>query len=77
MGKEKKGRGEFRTISLPSSLVESVEKVVSDLRYWPTKTDFVREAVLEKMERYGGRPRTREREEQRALEDASIERDER
>jgi Arc/MetJ-type ribon-helix-helix transcriptional regulator len=53
LGKEKKGRGEFRTVSLPSSLVERVEKTVNDLRYWPTKTDFVREAVLEKLERFG------------------------
>ena len=50
--REKKGRSEFRTVSLPASLVEEVEKVVDGLRYWPTKTDFVREAVLEKLERY-------------------------
>ena len=39
-------------MSLPSSLVDEVEKVVGNLGYWPTKTDFVREAVLEKLERY-------------------------
>jgi len=50
--KEKKGRGEFRTISLPSTLIEAVEKIVNEIEYWPTKTDFVREAVLEKLERY-------------------------
>jgi len=50
--REKKGRSEFRTVSLPASLVEEVEKLVDVLRYWPTKTDFVREAVLEKLERY-------------------------
>lgn len=50
--REKKGRSEFRTVSLPSSLVEEVERLVDVLRYWPTKTDFVREAVLEKLERY-------------------------
>jgi len=50
--KEKKGRGRFRTISLPAPLVERVEEFVSGLRYWPTKTDFVREAVLEKLEKY-------------------------
>ena len=52
MTREKKGRGDFRTVSLPSSLVDEVEKVVGNLGYWPTKTDFVREAVLEKLERY-------------------------
>ena len=47
-----KGRGEFRTISLPAALVEEVEKVVERLHYWPTRTDFVREAVLQKLKKY-------------------------
>jgi len=50
--KAKKGRGRFSTISLPTPLVELVEKVVDNLKYWPTKTDFIREAVLEKLMRY-------------------------
>jgi Arc/MetJ-type ribon-helix-helix transcriptional regulator len=50
--KKKERRNRFSTISLPTPLVESVEKVVGELKYWPTKTDFVREAVLEKLERY-------------------------
>ena len=52
MLKEKKGRGDFRTVSLPSPLVDEVEKTVADYRYWPTKTDFVREAVVEKLKAY-------------------------
>ena len=52
MSKEKRVRGRFSTISLPTPLMEEVEKIVSELRYWPTKTDFVREAVLEKLETY-------------------------
>ena len=52
MTRERKRRSEFRTISLPSPLVDEVEKVIGNLGYWPTKTDFVREAVLEKLERY-------------------------
>ena len=50
--KDKKGRGEFRTVSLPAPLVKRVEKVIEEFKYWPTKTDFVREAVLEKIEKY-------------------------
>jgi len=50
--KAKKGRGLFSTISLPTRLVEEVERIVKELGYWPVKTDFVREAVMEKMERY-------------------------
>jgi len=49
---KKKGRGKFRTISLPAPVVDEVEKVLGKLQYWPTKTDFVREAVLEKLEKY-------------------------
>jgi len=49
--KTKKGRGQFSTISLPTPLVKEVEKVVGELGYWPAKTDFVREAVVEKLDR--------------------------
>ena len=52
MVEEKKSRGEFRTISLPAQLIEEVEKLLDTVKYWPTKTDFIREAVLEKLERY-------------------------
>jgi Arc/MetJ-type ribon-helix-helix transcriptional regulator len=40
---------------LPSKLVKRVEKTVREFKYWPTKTDFVREAVLEKLEKYENR----------------------
>ena len=50
--KEKKGRGHFSTVSLPTSLMEEVEKVVAGFKYWSTKTDFIREAVLEKLKEY-------------------------
>jgi hypothetical protein len=32
--------------------LDHVEKIIEEFRYWPTKTDFVREAVLEKLEKY-------------------------
>jgi len=46
------GRGQFSTISLPTSLINEVERIVEEFKYWPRKTDFVREAVIEKLERY-------------------------
>jgi len=49
-----KGRGPFSCISLPTPLIREVEKVVEELGYWTTKTDFVRQAVLEKLERCRG-----------------------
>jgi metal-responsive CopG/Arc/MetJ family transcriptional regulator len=42
----------FSSISLPTALLERIEDVVNELRYWPTKTAFVREASLEKLSKY-------------------------
>jgi Arc/MetJ-type ribon-helix-helix transcriptional regulator len=49
-GEGRRGR-RYLSVSLPSSLLEEVERVVGELGYWPTKTSFVREAVVEKLER--------------------------
>ena len=49
---EKKTRRSFSSVSLPTPLVIQIEKVVKILGYWPTKTAFVREACLEKLEKY-------------------------
>jgi Arc/MetJ-type ribon-helix-helix transcriptional regulator len=51
--KEKKaGRGLFSSMSLPTPLTKEIERVVDALGYWPNKTAFVREAVMEKMEKH-------------------------
>jgi metal-responsive CopG/Arc/MetJ family transcriptional regulator len=42
----------YSSISLPTNLVGEIEKLIDELRYWPTKTAFIREACLEKMQRY-------------------------
>lgn len=42
----------YSSISIPTSLVEEIEKLVKELGYWPTKTAFIREACLEKMEKH-------------------------
>jgi Arc/MetJ-type ribon-helix-helix transcriptional regulator len=47
-----KHRGPFSSISFPTPLVKEIEKVVEEFGYWPTKTAFIREACLEKLERY-------------------------
>ncbi|MGQ9552159.1 MAG: hypothetical protein ACUVUE_07015 [Candidatus Bathycorpusculaceae bacterium] len=49
---EKKGERPYSSISLPAALVREVERVVEELGYWPAKTHFIHEAVLEKVERY-------------------------
>jgi Arc/MetJ-type ribon-helix-helix transcriptional regulator len=50
-GEGRRGR-RYLSVSLPASLLEEVERVVGELGYWPNKTAFIREAVMEKLERY-------------------------
>lgn len=45
-----KAKREFSSVSLPAPLVEKIEEVVNELGYWPTKTAFVREAAVEKLD---------------------------
>lgn len=52
MVKAKKKRGFFSSISFPTALIKEIEKVVNEFGYWPNKTAFIREAVMEKLERY-------------------------
>jgi Arc/MetJ-type ribon-helix-helix transcriptional regulator len=42
----------FSSVSLPTPLLETIQGVVNKVGYWPNKTAFVREACLEKLERY-------------------------
>jgi len=64
-GVKKKRRLPYSSISIPTSLLEDVEKIVKELKYWPTKTAFIREACLEKLEGY-----RKELEARRGLEEA-------
>ena len=48
--RKRRKEARFATISLPVRLVEEIEHIVETVGYWPTKTDFVREAVVEKLE---------------------------
>jgi len=50
--KAEKKRGAFSSISFPTLLINEIEKIVNEFGYWPTKTAFIREAVMEKLERY-------------------------
>ena len=56
----KSRRGKYSTVSLPTSLVKEVESVVKSLEYWPTKTDFIREAVLEKLRKFESKTNSKE-----------------
>ena len=67
VNRNKRENPRFSTISLPTSLVREVERVVDEFRFWPRKTDFVREAVVQKLERY-----KHELEERRLYEEAEA-----
>lgn len=49
---KKRRRLLYSSISIPTPLLNEVEKVVKAFKYWPTKTAFIREACLEKLEKY-------------------------
>ncbi len=49
---DKKERGPFSSISFPTPLIDEIEKIVKEFGYWPNKTAFIREAVMEKFEEY-------------------------
>ena len=51
-GRKRRKGARFATISLPVRLIEEIERIVERFGYWPTKTSFVHEAVLEKLERF-------------------------
>ena len=39
----------YRTVSIPKGLTDDVEKLIEELRYWPSISSFVREATMEKL----------------------------
>lgn len=67
MRKKRRVKRVFSTITLLTLLVEEVERVVDEFGYWPRKTDFVREAVVQKLERY-----KKEMEERRLYDEAET-----
>jgi len=52
MVKKEGGRSSFSSVSLPAALVNEIEKLVKRTGYWPTKTDFIRQACMEKLEKH-------------------------
>jgi Arc/MetJ-type ribon-helix-helix transcriptional regulator len=39
----------FGSVSLPTGILEAIDALIADLRYWPSRSSFVREACLEKI----------------------------
>jgi len=42
----------YRSISLPTQLIEKVEHIINQLGYWPSIAAFIREAILAQVEKY-------------------------
>ncbi len=42
-------KSKYRTVSIPKGITDQVEKLIEELRYWPSISSFVREATLEKL----------------------------
>ena len=59
----KEEKPSYSSFSIPTRLLEEIEKVVKIFGYWPTKTAFIREACLEKMEKYRNELESQKREE--------------
>jgi len=51
-GRRDKGRGVYISVSFPKPLLMEVDKVVAELGYWPTRATFIREAIMQKLEKY-------------------------
>lgn len=47
---ERKVRVEFGAVSVPTPILEEIDKLIEELGYWPSRSSFVREACLEKIE---------------------------
>jgi len=39
----------YRTISMPTGITDEIDKLIEELRYWPSVGAFCREATLEKI----------------------------
>ena len=47
-----KGKSRYMVMKFPVGLIEEVEEAMDMIGYWPNITDFVREAVIQKLEEH-------------------------
>jgi Arc/MetJ-type ribon-helix-helix transcriptional regulator len=48
--RERKVRVEFSAVSVPLPILEEIDKLIEELGYWPSRSSFVREACIEKLQ---------------------------
>ena len=51
MATDKDKNRKFGSVSLPMGILEAIDALIEELRYWPSRSSFVREACLEKIRR--------------------------
>jgi len=51
MSDDEKRPRKFGSVSLPTGILEAIDALIEELRYWPSRSSFVREACLEKIRR--------------------------
>jgi len=64
--KKKAKKVEFSAVSIPLPILEEIDRLIEELGYWPSRSAFVREACLEKIERERKRLRSLREERQEA-----------
>lgn len=47
----RKARVAFSAVSVPLPVLEEIDNLIKELGYWPSRSSFVREACIEKIER--------------------------
>lgn len=50
-GVGRRGKVEYGTVSIPKPVLKEVDDLIALLGYWPSRSAFVREAVIEKFQR--------------------------
>jgi len=50
-GERRPSKVKFSAVSIPVGILEEIDKLIEELGYWPSRSAFVREACLEKIER--------------------------
>jgi len=49
MSTDKNKCRKFSSVSLPMGILEAIDALIEELRFWPSRGAFVREACLEKI----------------------------
>lgn len=50
--RKKRKSTEYSSVSLPANILHKIDSIVDELGYWPSRSAFVREACLEKIDKY-------------------------